>query len=174
MSHEVWSDRPLSSAESEWLDNWGFAQAVLDNPHDAARKRIDEVRLRAANAPSTYGDFHTLGRAELERLADVTRWRPAIDYRAAVRDAARQLGLGDEGFDAIRELASRDGYKLAKPRLTARAPAPAVASKMGADRNGLPYWGSGTVANRQARQRYLETIASEPLRFRFANAKDVT
>lgn len=161
----------MISAESEWVDNYAYAQALLDR-HGAARDLIDEVRRRADDAPDACGDLHTRPRAELDRLADRTQWRPIVDYRAAVLKAARSLALGEARFDVVRELASRDGYVLARPPRTTgrRAPAPAVASKMGADLNDISSWGSGTVANRQARQRYLETIASQPdrpLKFNF-------
>lgn len=145
------------------MDVYALAQVLLDR-HVEARALIDEVRRREETAPEACGDLHSRPMPELDRLADITRWRPVRDYRAAVLAAARGLCLGESRADVVRELASRTGYTLERPlgKTGPQAPCPAVASKVGADITGDPSWGAGATANRQARYRYLSTTASRP------------
>ena len=85
--------------------------------------------------------------------------RPVVDYRAAVHAAARQLGLGEGLADAIHELAGREGYQLRQPiPVPPDAPAPAVASKIGADLNDVTTWEKGPAANREARYRFARNL----------------
>jgi len=68
----------------------------------------------------------------------------------------------------VHELVGREGYELDRPTRRVGPPAPAgpVASKVAADLNDLHY-ASGATANRQARYRYLRTVAARPDSFAF-------
>jgi hypothetical protein len=164
-------DRPLISAESEWADVYAYAQFLLDR-HEEHRARVDEARHRARAAARMCGDLRSRSWPEVEGWG---AWsRPVRDYASAVRKTARFLCLGEGRAAVVHELAGREGYELRRPTHKAgpRAPAPAVASAMGADTTGDATWRSGAAANRQARLRYLATTASRPDRTKFKIYKE--
>ena len=158
----------MISAESKPTDVYDFAQGLLDR-HEEARARVDEARRRAGTATQTCGDLLSRPWSEVENWA-LTRSRPVRDYVAAVRRAARALGLDDSRAEVMHELAGRNGYVLKRPhgKTGSSAPPPPVGSAIGADLTGKDSWRFGATANRQARYRYLSTTASRPDRpFKF-------
>lgn len=153
----------MISADSEPVDVYDHAQLLLDR-HTEARGLIDEIRRRADATPRKASDPRGLAWSHVDHLAAETWWRPYRDYRAAVLTAARFLLLGKSRAEVVHELASRDGYELARPASKKGPPAPAAAvgSAAAADLVGEHSWRSGATANRQARLRYLSTTASRP------------
>jgi len=165
---------PLISAESEWADLYAYAQALLDS-HEEARALIDEARRRADAAIRSCADLRARAWDVIEDWGPLGRRpRPVADYRAAVLKAARFLGLTEGRAAIVHDLAGRTDYELAPPpgKVGPSAPAPAVASALGADLVGEHSWRSGATANRQARLRYLATTASKPDRTLFTFNKE--
>ena len=68
------------------------------------------------------------------------------------------LGLDAASADVIHELAGREGYELRPSESDPpRAPAPGVASKIGAHLTGAS-WAGGTTANREATYRFVRSL----------------